>query len=117
MFDGPNGTEKKFVDSLAKANERRTFPRYALSAEAEVIEAQSRTRMNARVGDLSRMGCYAEMMSPFRLGSTLKMRITRTKPFLAQGRIAYSSGGMGMGVRFTELAPEQVSCSRNGLMS
>jgi hypothetical protein len=58
---GSNGTDKKFVDSAAKANERRTFPRYALSAEAEVVEAQSRTRMNARVSDLSRMGCYVEM--------------------------------------------------------
>ena len=107
--NGSNGTDKKFVDSALKANERRTFPRYALSAEAEVVEAQSRTRMNARVSDLSRMGCYVEMMSPFPLGSNLKMRIMKGKtPFLVQGRVAYSSGGMGMGVRFTEVAPEQV---------
>jgi PilZ domain len=106
---GSNGTDKKFVNSVTKSNERRTFPRYALSAEAEVVEAQSRTRMNARVSDLSRMGCYVEMMSPFPLGSNLKMRIMKNKtPFLEQGRVAYSSGGMGMGVRFTEVAPEQI---------
>jgi PilZ domain len=109
MFNASNGTDEKFVDSAPKASERRTFPRYALSAEAEVVEAQSRTRMNARVSDLSRMGCYVEMISPFPLGSNLKMRIMKNKtPFLAQGRAAYSSGGMGMGVRFTEVAPEQI---------
>ena len=89
MFNASNATDKKFVDVAAKANERRTFPRYALSAEAEVVEAQSRTRMNARVSDLSRMGCYVEMMSPFPLGSNLKMRIMKNKtPFLVQGRVA-----------------------------
>ena len=107
--NGSNGTEKKLVGSTVKGTERRTFPRYALRAEPEVVEAQSRTRMNARVSDLSRMGCYVEMMSPFPLGSNLKMRIMKNKtPFLAQGRVAYSSGGMGMGVRFTEVAPEQI---------
>src|SRR5580704_19460826 len=90
--NGSNGTDKKFVDSATKANERRTFPRYALSTEAEVVEAQSRNRMNARVSDLSRMGCYVEMMSPFPLGSNLKMRILKNKtPFLAQGPGAFSS--------------------------
>src|SRR3984957_21130747 len=49
------------------------------------------------------------MMSSFTLGSNLKMRIMKHKtPCLVQGRVAYSSGGMGMGVRFTEVAPEQV---------
>jgi hypothetical protein len=48
--------------------------------------------MNARVSDLSRMGCYVEMMSPFPLGSNLKMRILKNKtPFLAQGPGAFSS--------------------------
>jgi PilZ domain len=107
MFNASNATDKKFVDSAARAGERRTFPRYALSAEAEVVEARARTRMNARVSDLSRMGCYVEMMSPFPLGSNLKMRIMKNKtPFLVQGRVAYSSGGMG--IRFTEVAPEQI---------
>jgi len=109
MLNGSNGSAKKSAGSSAKADERRTFPRYTLSAEAEVVEAQSRTKMNARVSDLSRMGCYVEMMSPFPLGANLKMRIMKNKtPFLAHGQVAYSSGGMGMGVRFTALDPEQI---------
>jgi hypothetical protein len=109
MSYGSNGSDKKAAVSAAKSDERRSFPRYTLSAEAEVVEAQSRTKMNARVSDLSRMGCYVEMMSPFPLGANLKMRIMKNKtPFTAQGQVAYSSGGMGMGVRFTVLDPEQI---------
>jgi hypothetical protein len=107
--NGSNGSEKKSAGSAAKADERRTFPRCPLSAEAEVVEAQSRTKMNARVSDLSRMGCFVEMMSPFPLGANLKMRIMKNKtPLLAHGRVAFSSGGMGMGVRFTALDSDQI---------
>lgn len=85
MPNGSNGPEKKSAGSAAKADERRTFPR-PLSAEAEVVEAQSRSKMNARVSDLSRMGCFVEMMSPVPLGANLKMRIMKNKTrFLAHG--------------------------------
>ena len=52
---------------------------------------------------------YVEMMSSFPPGANLKVPVMKNRtPFLAQGRVAYSSGGMGMGIRFTELAPEQI---------
>lgn len=111
MYNGSYGSDRKSAGSTARSNsERRDYPRYPLSAEAEVVECQSHTRMNARVSDLSRMGCYVEMMSPFPLGANVKMRIMKNKiPFAAQGRVAYSSGGMGMGVRFTVVEPEQIT--------
>jgi hypothetical protein len=109
MSYGSIGSENKSVGFAANPDERRSYPRYPLSAEAEVIEVQSHTRMNARVSDLSRMGCYVEMMSPFPLGAQVKMRIMKNKtPFVAEGQVAYSAGGMGMGVRFTALQPDQV---------
>jgi hypothetical protein len=38
-----------------------------------------------------------------------EMRIMKNKtPFQARGQVAYSSGGMGMGVRFTALDPDQI---------
>jgi hypothetical protein len=65
--------------------------------------------MSARVSDLSRLGCYVEMMSPFPLGAQVKMRIMKNKtPFLAQASVAYSLDGMGMGLEFGALEPEQV---------
>jgi PilZ domain len=105
----PNSFKKPVAGSASARDERRTHPRYSLSADAEIVESKSRAKMSARVTDLSRLGCYAEMMSPLPPGSHVKMRITKNKtPFLAQAIVAYSAGGMGMGLRFLELEPEQI---------
>jgi len=106
----PNSLQKPVARSSSMApDERRVHPRYSLSADAEIVESKSRTKMSARVSDLSRSGCYVEMMSPFPQGSQLKMRIMKSKtPFLAQAAVAYATEGMGMGVRFKELEPEQI---------
>src|ERR1700678_2995347 len=106
----PNSVQKPVAGSVSGApDERRAFPRYSLSADAEIVESKSRTKMSARVSDLSRMGCYVEMMSPFPLGSQVKLRIMKNKkPFIAQASVAYAAEGMGMGVKFKELEPEQI---------
>ena len=106
----PNSLEKPVAGSSSVTpDERRVHPRYSMSADAEIVESKSRTKMSARVSDLSRSGCYVEMMSPFPLGSQVKMRIMKNKtPFLAQATVAYAAEGMGMGVKFKELEPEQI---------
>jgi hypothetical protein len=105
-----NSLEKPVAGSSSVApDERRVHPRYSMSADAEIVESKSRTKMSARVSDLSRSGCYVEMMSPFPQGSQLKMRIMKNKtPFLAQATVAYATEGMGMGVKFKALEPEQI---------
>jgi hypothetical protein len=76
---------------------------------AEIVESQTRTKMSARISDLSRTGRYAEMISPFPLGDLVKMRIMKNKtPFLAQAEVTNTSCGMGMGLKFTLVAPEQM---------
>lgn len=106
----PDSLEKPIVGSSPRApDERRVHPRYSLSAGAEIVELKSRTKMSARVSDLSRTGCYAEMMSPFPLGVQVKISIMKNKtPFLAQASVTYSAEGMGMGLKFAALDPEQV---------
>lgn len=102
------------VSTTRVLNERRNFPRFPLSAFAEIVEAQSHTRMSARISDLSRTGCYAEMLSPFPLGDLVKMRIMKNKTsFLAQAEVTNTSRGMGMGLKFTVVAPEQMELLEN----
>ena len=49
------------------------------------------------------------MISPFPLGDLVKMRIMRNKtPFLAQAQVTNTLCGMGMGLKFTIVAPEQM---------
>jgi PilZ domain len=89
--------------------DRRTFPRYSFTAAAEALDADHRTRMNARTSDLSKGGCYVDTFSPFPLKTGVKIRITREKSsFTADAKVVYSKVGMGMGLAFTAVEPQQL---------
>jgi hypothetical protein len=88
--------------------ERRTEPRYAVAAMAEAVDIKSHTRISGRISDIGPGGCYFEVMSPFGVGAELQLRITRNQQSLTAGaRVLYSTGGMGMGLLFTKIDPEQ----------
>src|SRR5260370_37715749 len=57
--------------------DRRTHPRYAFAAVAEVVAAASGARSKSRVGDLSQQGCYLDTDSPLPLGIDADVRITK----------------------------------------
>ena len=93
----------------AEAKEQRNEPRYPVSAIAEVVHLQADTRLNGRVSDLSRGGCYVDTINPFPVGADVKIRITKgNTSFLAQGRVLYAASGMGMGLAFTKIEPERL---------
>ena len=88
--------------------ERRAEPRYPVAAMAEATDAKTHTRVTGRISDIGPGGCYFEVMSPFAVGAELYVRITRNeKSFTANAKVLYSTGGMGMGLIFTNVAPEQ----------
>ena len=88
--------------------ERRVEPRYPVAAMAEAIDIKSHTRIGGRISDIGVGGCYFEVMSPFGAGAELQVRITRNEQTLAtSARVLYSTGGMGMGLLFTKVDPEQ----------
>jgi hypothetical protein len=64
--------------------------------------------LNARISDLSRGGCYIDAFSPFPLKTDVKLRITNEKrSFETQANVVYSKIGMGRGLEFTAVEPEQ----------
>src|ERR1700754_4328489 len=88
--------------------ERRSEPRYPVAAMAEATELKSHTRVTGRISDIGVGGCYFEVMSPFAVGAELKVRITRNQQTLtANAKVLYSTGGMGMGLIFSSVDPEQ----------
>jgi len=87
--------------------DRRTHPRYAFAAVAEVVAAGSGARTNVRVRDLSEQGCYADTDSPLPLGTDTQVRITkRAESLQARARVVYNQPGKGMGLMFAALDPE-----------
>jgi hypothetical protein len=103
---------KKMLDDSKKDTatlpEQRSFSRYSFTASAEVTDVKSQTRINARISDLGRAGCYVDTISPFVVGKDVKVRIVKDKTwFSAEGRIVYSTIGMGMGLIFTVVEPAE----------
>jgi len=103
---------KNAVDSSCDPGypERRRHSRYPFTATVEMVELKSQTRIHGRTSDLSRGGCYVDATSSFAAGSIVKMRITKEmRSFEAQAQVVYSLAGMGIGVKFTGIDPEQFS--------
>jgi hypothetical protein len=88
---------------------QRAHPRYQFTATAEALDAHHRLRMNARTSDLGKGGCYVDTFSPFPTKAGVKLRITKEKvSFEAEATVVYSKIGMGMGLAFTSIDPQQM---------
>src|SRR5437899_12662522 len=56
------------------------------------------------------------MLNPFARGTTVQVRLTREKKsFDAEGTVAHSQPGLGMGVAFTAVSPDQLEVLRKWL--
>jgi|SRR5579862_756708 len=90
-------------------SERRTVPRYSLIATAEVIEPVSDSRIPGRISEISRKGCYVDMLNPLPRETRIRVRISRDRGnFVATAKVIYVQEGMGMGVLFLEIADDQL---------
>jgi hypothetical protein len=101
------------VDSPAESGTsygtRRTVPRYSLIATAEIIEPVSDTRFSGRISEISRKGCYIDLLNPLPIQTVIQVRVSRDRgTFESPGKIIYVQDGMGMGVGFVNTPAEQL---------
>jgi hypothetical protein len=103
---------KKSVSPIrVAASERRVLPRYAFTAIAEAVELESHARISGRISDLGEGGCYFEVMSPFAMGHHVRLHVFKDdQEFAARAKVLYSTGGVGMGLAFTDIEPTQRPC-------
>jgi len=84
----------------------RRSPRVPFIASAEVIEVASEVCMKARTGDISRHGCYMDMLTPLPLGTTVKVQITNDAgTFAAIAGVVFTHSHLGMGLAFQQIEP------------
>jgi len=105
----PIETKNKIVrPATPVATERRTQPRHKFVAPAEVVDAQSGSRVQASVSDIGPRGCFVETDHPLPTGALAKVRISKdAKSFEAQARVVYSTPAKGMGLVFTAVELDQ----------
>jgi hypothetical protein len=97
------------VPPAPAAADRRSHPRYAFIAPVEVVALDAGARIKTRVRDLSQQGCYVDTDSPYVLGTTTDVRITKgQKSFEVRARVVSNQSGKGMGLMFTAVEPEQL---------
>ena len=92
---------------MADANkERRAAPRYPLILIAEVTDRLSSAKFTARTSDVSRTGCYIDMLNPLPRGAQIHVRLqSENEKFESSGTVIYVSPGLGMGVAFAANLP------------
>lgn len=109
MYDrGDSKTNPKASKTATSQDERREGNRHPLIASADVVELRSGSRFSTRTTDLGPGGCFLDTLIPFEAGSKVRIIIREGQNrFEASGIVVYSQNGLGMGVAFDPLKPEQ----------
>jgi hypothetical protein len=89
--------------------EHREVPRYTFIAHIELLEPRTDMRIKARISEISRKGCYVDVLVTLPVGTLLNMRISCDQgAFESQSQVVYVQEGMGMGVKFVAPAEDQL---------
>jgi|SRR5579864_4681916 len=81
--------------------DRRHAPRYPLVLRAEITDQLSSTKFTARTSDISRTGCYLDMLTPLPQGAKILVHLyNEEETFESAATVIYVSPGLGMGVAF-----------------
>jgi PilZ domain len=100
----------------APSEERRCAKRTAFVAPVELIDVRSGSRTKARVADLSLHGCYVDTLNPLPVGSTVRLQIQKANEALdVLAKVSSQHPGSGMGLAFSDIAPEQRAMIRSWL--
>jgi PilZ domain-containing protein len=87
--------------------ERRRFPRVACRIEATVLDELSAMNLPVKVTDISFGGCYVEMLAPLPVNSSVELSLDTSQGAIhARGKVVAAQTGMGMGIAFTAVSPE-----------
>ena len=88
--------------------ERRNNDRHVITASAEVVELGSGAKFSTRTTDLGPGGCFVDTMVPFPVGANVHVTIHKGKnKFEHGGLVVYSQAGLGMGIAFEAMEPQQ----------
>jgi hypothetical protein len=88
--------------------EQRTAPRYILIAAAELTDQLNDVRMSGRISEISRTGCFVDILNTLPVGTLLQVRIVRDQgSFNCSGKIVYAQEPLGMGIAFVNPPADQ----------
>jgi hypothetical protein len=90
--------------------ERRVANRHICAGGISIYSPGTKKFMRGTVADLSLSGCYVEMMAPLNVGDKVALVLqVRDTEMRATAEVRTSHPGMGMGLRFKDLAEKDRS--------
>ena len=88
--------------------DRRRSPRFKCAGSAEFTAEDSNVRMWGTLTDISLRGCYVEMSTTFPVDTKVELILEALGiRFRARATVRISYPFLGMGILFTEIAPDQ----------
>jgi hypothetical protein len=105
----------KMADSAESSNnlrstsaDQRAAPRFTFIAAVELTDAVNEVRMSGRISEISRNGCFVDILNALPVGTFIHVRIVRDLGTLVcPGRIVYAQEPMGMGIAFVDVPADQ----------
>jgi hypothetical protein len=89
--------------------EHREVPRFTFIAHIELREPRTDMRITGRISEISRKGCFVDVLVTLPQGTDLNMRISCDQgSFETKSKVVYVHEGMGMGITFVEPAQDQL---------
>ena len=96
------------VEPERRQQERRRHPRFNCAGTATMLENGSAMAISGRLNELSLGGCYIEMMSPLRAGTSMKLDLdVGGRRVKVDGVVRTSQPTFGMGVEFMRMDPTE----------
>ena len=96
-------------NSASASSDRRKAPRFAFVATTEFTESANATKWSGTVTEISRTGCYVDILNTLPEGTMLDVHISCDRGrFDTRGKVVYVQERMGMGVVFLDSAKEQL---------
>lgn len=103
-MDSPNMSSPNVQPSTALTkNERRRYPRYTVQVQIEIHQEGSDVPMRLETTDLSRGGCYIQLIMPLPVGVRVQATLWLADyPIVVRGRVVTRHPQFGNGIMFVD---------------
>jgi c-di-GMP-binding flagellar brake protein YcgR len=102
-MDSTNSTNREISDVSTPQIERRRFPRYTVRVQIELHKEGSQIPLRLETTDLSRGGCYIQLMMTLTIGTYVNATLWLDDyPIHVRGRVVTRHPLFGNGIMFLE---------------
>ncbi len=111
MYAKANGTAKVGVHGLPQMPNRRETDRFTCRVAADIATLTGTAQAYGWVSDISKKGCYLQMISPFAVGTEVVIsmyapNLSKETPLSVRAFVRTCHPMVGMGVEFFEVSAE-----------